>query len=92
MITAAEYRAWADESLKWAHEAATESERDAYTKLVEIWLQSALRSERRSKGPDPTTEYIWQLPPFKSGGARALQLKWPWSVEELETPRPPFSQ
>jgi hypothetical protein len=61
MITAVEYRAWAEESLKWAREAATESEREAYTKSAEIWLQSALRSE----GPDSTTEYVWQLPPFQ---------------------------
>jgi hypothetical protein len=65
MITAAEYRAWAEESLKWAHEAATESEREAYTKSAEVWLQSALRSEQLSKGPDITTEYVWQLPPFQ---------------------------
>jgi hypothetical protein len=65
MITAARYRAWADESLKWAHEAATESEREAYTKSAEVWLQSALRSERLSKEPDPTNEYVWQLPPFQ---------------------------
>jgi len=65
MITAAEYRAWADESLKWAHEAATESEREAWTKSTEVWLQSALRSERLSKGPNITTEYVWQLPPFQ---------------------------
>ena len=51
----------AEESLKWAREAATESEREAYTKSAEIWLQSALRSE----GPDSTTEYVWQLPPFQ---------------------------
>ena len=65
MITAAEYRAWADESLKWAHEAAIESEREACTKSAEVWLQSALRSERLSKGPNITTEYVWQLPPFQ---------------------------
>jgi hypothetical protein len=65
MITAAEYRAWADESLKWAREAATESEREACTKSAEVWLQSALRSERLSTEPDPTTEYVWQLPPFQ---------------------------
>jgi hypothetical protein len=65
MITAAEYRAWADESLKWAHEAATESEREACTKSAEVWLQSVLRSERRSKGPNITTEHVWQLPPFQ---------------------------
>jgi hypothetical protein len=56
MITAAEYRAWADESLKWAHEATTESEREACTKSAEVWLQSALRSERLSKVPNITTE------------------------------------
>ena len=50
MITAAEYRAWADESLKWAHEAATESELEAWTKSAEVWLQSALRSEH-GNGP-----------------------------------------
>jgi choline dehydrogenase-like flavoprotein len=61
MITAAEYRAWAEESLKWAHEATTESEREAYTKSAEVWLQSALRSERL----DSTTKYVWQLPPFQ---------------------------
>ena len=65
MITAAEYRAWADESLKWAHEAATESEREAWIKSAEVWLQSALRSEGLSKGPNITTEYVWQLPPFQ---------------------------
>jgi hypothetical protein len=65
MITAAEYRAWADESLKWEHEAATESEREAWTKSAEVWLQSALRSERLSKGRNITTEYAWQLPPFQ---------------------------
>jgi hypothetical protein len=65
MITAAEYRAWAEDSLKWAHEAATESEREAYTKSAEVWLQSALRSERLSKAPDITTEYVLQLSPFQ---------------------------
>ena len=65
MITTAEYRAWAEQSLKWAHEAATENERGAYSKSAEVWLQSALRSERLSKWPDITTEYIWQLPPFQ---------------------------
>lgn len=64
MITAADYRAWAEESLKWAGEAKTAEEREAYTKMAETWLQSALRSERRSKEP-PTTEYEWVLPPFQ---------------------------
>ena len=65
MIIAAEYRAWAAESLKWEHEAATESEREAWTKSAEVWLQSALRSECLSKGRNMTTEYVWQLPPFQ---------------------------
>jgi hypothetical protein len=64
MITAAEYRAWAEESLKWAGEATTANERDAYLKTAETWLQSALRSERLSKEP-PTTEYEWVLPSFR---------------------------
>jgi hypothetical protein len=65
MITAAEYWAWAAESLKWAHEAATESEREACTKSAEVWLQSALRSERLSKEPDPATANTsGNCPPF----------------------------
>jgi hypothetical protein len=71
MITAAEYRAWAEESLEWARNATKESPRAAYIKWAEIWLESALRVERltaliedRSKEPTPTAEYVWQLPPF----------------------------
>jgi hypothetical protein len=75
MITAAEYRAWAEESLKWAHEAATESEREAYTKSAEVWLQAALRSERLSKGPDITTEYVWQLPPFQQWRRKGIRIR-----------------
>jgi hypothetical protein len=36
MITAAEYRAWAEESLEWAAEATTANEREAYIKFAEI--------------------------------------------------------
>ena len=78
MITIAEYRAWAEESLKWAGEATTANERDAYIKIAEVWLQSALRSERLSalrsgplsKEPIPTADREWVLPPFKNGRAR----------------------
>jgi hypothetical protein len=73
MITAAEYRTWAEESLKWAGEATTPEERDAHIRSAEIWLQSALRSERLSKQP-LTTEYEWVLPPFNNGGARGVHL------------------
>ena len=71
MITAAEYRAWAEESLEWARNAPKESAA-AYIQWAEIWLESASRVERltaliehRSKEPTPTAEYVWQLPPFQ---------------------------
>jgi hypothetical protein len=64
MITAAQYREWAEECLEWAAEAANAEEREAHIRSAEIWLQSALRSERLSKQP-PTTEYEWVLPPFQ---------------------------
>jgi hypothetical protein len=64
MITTAEYRAWAEESLKWAGEATTANERDAHIKIAEVWLQSALRSERLSKEP-PTADRDWVLPSFQ---------------------------
>ena len=72
MITAAEYRAWAEESLECARTAATESSREAYIRFAEIWLASALRAEhlaalleRHSKEPIPTTDDEWVLPPFQ---------------------------
>jgi len=71
MITAAEYQAWAEESLEWARIATTESSRAAYIRWAETWLELASRVERltaliedRSKEPTPTAEYVWQLPPF----------------------------
>jgi len=72
MITAAEYRAWAEESLEWARIASKESSRSTYIKWAEIWLELASRAERltaliegRSKEPTPTGEYVWKLPPFE---------------------------
>ena len=71
MITAAECRAWAEESLEWARNATKESSRTTYIRWAGVWLESALRVERltaliedRSKEPTPTAEYVWQLPPF----------------------------
>jgi len=71
MITASEYRAWAEEALEWA-QFANESSRQAYIRWAEIWLESALRveriaalQERLSPEPIPTTEHVWQLPPFQ---------------------------
>ena len=71
MIMAAEYRAWAEESLEWAQIATNESSRQAYIRWAEIWLELALRAERlaalqeRLKEPTPTAENVWQLPPFQ---------------------------
>jgi hypothetical protein len=62
-------RAWAEEFLKWAGEATTANQCDAYIKLAEVWLQSGLRGERFSKEPIPTTEYEWVLSPFSNGVA-----------------------
>jgi len=75
MTTAAEYRAWAEESLKWAGEAKTANERDAYLKIAETWLQSALRSERLSTEPASTTEHEWVLPPFREWRSTGTALK-----------------
>ena len=70
MITAAEYRAWAEDSLEWARNATKET-RATYIKWAEIWLESASRVERlsalienRTKEPTPTAEHVWQLPAF----------------------------
>ena len=72
MITAEEYRAWAEESLECAQNAANESSRAEHIKFAEFWLESALRAERLaallklpSKEPIPTTDYEWVLPPFQ---------------------------
>jgi hypothetical protein len=75
MITTAEYRAWAEESLKWAGEARTANERDAYIKIAEVWLQSALRSERLSEELIPTADRDWVLPPFQEW-RRKTPPKW----------------
>ena len=64
MITAADYREWAEESLRWAGEAKTAEEREAYIKIADTWLRSALRTERLSQ-ESPSTEYEWVLPPFQ---------------------------
>jgi hypothetical protein len=61
MITAEEYRAWAEESLEWARIATKDSSRAAFIQWAEIWLELASRVERltaliedRSKEPTPT--------------------------------------
>jgi hypothetical protein len=82
MIPAAEYRAWAEESLECAQNADNESSREAYIKFAETWLESALRAERlaallerSSKEPTPTTNYEWVLPPFGEWRYKGTSLK-----------------
>jgi hypothetical protein len=82
MITAAEYRAWAEESLECARTAANESSREACIKFAVIWLESALRVERlaallehSSKEAIPTTDYEWVLPPFGEWRRKGTSLK-----------------
>jgi hypothetical protein len=82
MIMAAELRAWAEESLECARNAANESSREAYIKFAESWLASAIRAERLaallerpSKEPASTTEYEWVLPPFQEWRRIGTSLK-----------------
>ena len=80
MVTAAELRAWAEESLEWAQIATNESSRQSFIRWAEIWLELASRGERltaliedRSKEPTPTAEYVWQRLLFTTGRAIALK-------------------
>jgi hypothetical protein len=41
MKTAAEYRAMAGESLKWAREVRTNEVRTSYLQLAQVWLNAA---------------------------------------------------
>ena len=80
MITAAEYRAWAEESLDCARNAAKESSRQAYIRFAETWLEAALRAERLAalleRPPvDTTTDYEWVLPPFQEWRRIGTSLK-----------------
>jgi hypothetical protein len=82
MITAAEYRAWAEESLECALNAANEGLRESYIKFAESWLESALRAERLaallerpSKEPIPATDYERVLPPFGEWRRKGTSLK-----------------
>jgi hypothetical protein len=82
MITPAEYRALAEESLAWALHATNESSRQSFIRWAEIWLESALRveriaalQERPSKAPIPTTDYEWVLPPFQEWRRKGTSLK-----------------
>jgi hypothetical protein len=57
MATAADYRKLAEECFEWAREARDASVREHYVKLGQIWLESATRTELRSRvtaPPQPT--------------------------------------
>ena len=91
MITAAEYRAWAEESLEWARNATNESSRMAYIRWAGVWLESALRVERftaliedRSKEPTPAAEYVWQLPPFHDWPRKRIEMRIESAKREAE--------
>jgi hypothetical protein len=43
MKTAAEYRAMAEECIKWAGQAHTDEVRESYLQLARIWLDTASR-------------------------------------------------
>jgi hypothetical protein len=43
MKTAAEYRAMAEECLKWAREAQTSEVRASYSQLAQVWLDAAYK-------------------------------------------------
>ena len=43
MKTAAEYRAMAEECIKWAGEAYTDEVRESYLQLARIWLDTVFR-------------------------------------------------
>jgi hypothetical protein len=45
MDTADGFREYAKECLRWAAEAKTEEEREAFVVLAEQWLEAALRAE-----------------------------------------------
>jgi hypothetical protein len=82
MITAAEYREWAEESLECARTALNESSRAAYIRYAEIWIASALRAERLaallerpSKEPTPPADDDWVLPPFQEWRRNGTSLR-----------------
>lgn len=55
MKTAAEYRAMADECLKWAREARTNEVRASYLQLAQIWLNAASELDTPTRTP-PTPD------------------------------------
>jgi hypothetical protein len=63
MKTAAEYRAMAEECIKWAAEAYTDEVRESYLQLARIWLDTASRLDGL-----PATETEQPTKPASSAG------------------------
>ena len=58
MVTAAEYRKWAEECFEWAREASDEAVSEQYASLGRVWLERAVWAERVSgiiNPPEPGT-------------------------------------
>ena len=47
MATAADYRKWAEEGFEWARQARDEGVGARYASLGQVWLEFAVRAERR---------------------------------------------
>jgi hypothetical protein len=66
MKTAAEYRAMAEECLKWAREARTSEVRASYSQLAQVWLDAAYKLDgvpatRAAPAPDWVREGVCEL-------------------------------
>ena len=56
MVTAADYRKWAEECFEWARNASDERVREQYASLGRVWLEYAAQAEVRSgvtTSPEP---------------------------------------
>ena len=51
MTKADEFRAYAEEALRWSSQSSTEDETKALIGLAATWMQAASLSERMSAGP-----------------------------------------
>ena len=61
MKTAAEYRAMADECLKWARETQTDEVRASYLQLAQVWLETASKLDGVPPTQSPPAPEMKQL-------------------------------
>jgi hypothetical protein len=60
MTTATEYQEYARECARWAAEAKTEDQREAFLQLAQHWMQAALvPSVRNTKNTDVGNKALW---------------------------------